>query len=314
MSESKESMMAQLAQLREMVFAYFDKCTLALGKIAEQNWSENNPNYYWSRIPDDLTIEADRLIENLVSIGQKIAVVCKNSILVDGADLGEIPVLMKRMRSVVRLRRYYYRGADVVHDEGSVLGFQPASQEEGGPVKPESAKGIYNASNNNLIRIFQFADEQVSFSAADVVGQVSQAHKYRPNSAFIMMWMDTAQPELEDVRDAVCDTFSRFGIRALRADDIEHEGIITQRILNEVKTSEFLFADLTGARPSVYYEVGFAHALGKRVILFRKEGTGLHFDLAGYNCPEYENLRDLKEKLTKRLESLTNEQARPGDA
>jgi hypothetical protein len=129
---------------------------------------------------------------------------------------------------------------------------------------------------------------------------------HRPDSAFIMMWMDATHPELEDVRDAVTETFREFGISAFRADDIEHEGVITQRIHDEIKTSEFLFADLTGNRPNVYYEVGYAHAAGKEVILFRKRGTTVSFDLAGYNCPEYENLRDLKQKLARHLEKKTN--------
>lgn len=120
------------------------------------------------------------------------------------------------------------------------------------------------------------------------------------------MWMDKSQRELIDVSDAVKETFARFDVKAVRADDIQHEDLITNRILSEIRTAEFCFAGLTGARPNVYYEVGYAHALPRRVILYRKAGTGLHFDLAGYNCPDYENLRDLKEQLTQRLRALTN--------
>ena len=75
--------------------------------------------------------------------------------------------------------------------------------------------------------------------------------------------------------------------------------------MNQIAQSEFLFADLSGERPNVYYEVGYAHALGKRPILCRRADTGLHFDLAVHNVPEYENVTQLRAFLRQRLEAIT---------
>ncbi|HEX7424825.1 MAG TPA: hypothetical protein VF311_13205 [Terriglobales bacterium] len=54
------------------------------------------------------------------------------------------------------------------------------------------------------------------------------------------------------------------------------------------------------------YEIGHAHARSKRVVLYRKAGTKLHFDIAHRKCPEYDNITDLKQQLRKRMETLTN--------
>lgn len=131
-----------------------------------------------------------------------------------------------------------------------------------------------------------------------------------PNTAFILMWMDKARPELVDVHETVKEVFAEFGIRALRADEIQHQDRITDLILEQIARSEFLFADLSGERPNVYYEVGYAHALGKRPILYRRSGTPLHFDLSVHNVPDYANVTELRRMLRERLAAITGRAAR----
>lgn len=119
------------------------------------------------------------------------------------------------------------------------------------------------------------------------------------------MWMDPERPELEDVHVAIKEVCKSFGIDATRADDIQRNDLITEQVLEKIRTSEFVIADLTGERPNVYYEVGHAHAIGKRPILVRRKGSTLHFDLSVHNVREYKNTTELRELLSRRLEALT---------
>jgi nucleoside 2-deoxyribosyltransferase len=91
----------------------------------------------------------------------------------------------------------------------------------------------------------------------------------------------------------------------LCADEFQHQDSITGLVLEQIARSDFLFADLSGERPNVCYEVGYAHALGKQLILYRRSGVPLHSDLSVHNVPEYANVTELRRMLRDRLAAIT---------
>jgi nucleoside 2-deoxyribosyltransferase len=53
-------------------------------------------------------------------------------------------------------------------------------------------------------------------------------------------------------------TLGEIGVSVRRVDRIEHNDDIDDRIILEIKQADFVIADLTYARPSVYFEAGYA--------------------------------------------------------
>jgi len=131
------------------------------------------------------------------------------------------------------------------------------------------------------------------------------------DTVFIVMSMDPQDDGLADVHQTIREVCGEFDLHASRIDDIEHSDRITDRVLQQIETSEFIVADLSGERPNVYYEIGYAHAIGKRPILVRRSGTRLHFDLAVHNAPEYRNITALRDILRRRFEAILGRSGRP---
>jgi len=86
-----------------------------------------------------------------------------------------------------------------------------------------------------------------------------------------------------------------------RADEIASTGPVNEVITKAIVRSNLIVADLTGERPNSYYETGFAHALGKPVILLAQTGTTRHFDITGYQWHYWNSYEDLKPKFDKVL-------------
>ena len=295
----------------QRIFTYFDKVNVETPYLENRYMPHDFDinEWYSETIQEQDQREAEILSQNISRVVKNLTSAAKGSPLVDDADIRDMRMCIKQIRSALFFREYRFWDTDVIHDEGTVLGVSPATQSDNTPIDNARALKIVCSSHKKILKIVDLISPiESSFSSVTINREMQGVSKFRPNTAFIMMQIDRNQPDLDDVRDGIKDTFFSFGIKAVRADEIEHEDMITKRILDEIATSEFLIADLTGSRPSVYYEVGYAHAIGKRVILYRKEGTKLHFDLSVHNCPEYRNVGDLKEKLKIRLKSLTNKE------
>jgi nucleoside 2-deoxyribosyltransferase len=97
---------------------------------------------------------------------------------------------------------------------------------------------------------------------------------------------------------------NEFNLKSIRVDKLPNSGKITDQIIDMIATSKYILADLTGERPNTYYETGFAHALGKEVILTIHEGETIHFDLAGNRFIIWETESDLRNKLRDRFSNL----------
>ena len=72
------------------------------------------------------------------------------------------------------------------------------------------------------------------------------------------------------------------GAYAERIDEQIFKESILQRIYNQIAKADVIIADMTGRNPNVFYETGYAHALGKNVILLTQNADDIPFDLKHY--------------------------------
>lgn len=93
------------------------------------------------------------------------------------------------------------------------------------------------------------------------------------------------------------------GYEPLRVDRVHHNDQISDRIIVEIRRSRFLIADVTDQRQGVYFEAGFAMALGLPVIWSCREDDlkNVHFDTRQYNHIVWKEPADLRRQLHDRI-------------
>jgi len=122
-----------------------------------------------------------------------------------------------------------------------------------------------------------------------------------PRSVFTIM---SFKKEFRDVYASYREVCRRFEFEAERTDESTSLERIIPRVEAGLRRSAFVLADVSEWSPNVYYEVGFARALGKDVIMTARKGTQLPFDVGDVPTIFWEDQTDLRESLEKYLASL----------
>ena len=116
--------------------------------------------------------------------------------------------------------------------------------------------------------------------------------------AFIVMQFSSPYNEVySDVIRKLCE---ESGIDPVRADEIYGPGIIIKDVVDRIAKSQVVIADISPTNPNVYFEVGYALALGKPIVLLaqrRVPDAPLPFDLSAFRVLFYDDSIGGKLKL-----------------
>lgn len=129
----------------------------------------------------------------------------------------------------------------------------------------------------------------------------SEFHSTRPKP-FVLVLMPF-KPEFDDIyRFGIKGAAEDAGAYAERVDEQYFLEGILDRIYNQINKADVIVADMSGQNPNVFYEVGYAHALGKIVLLLTKSSDDIPFDLRHRPHIVYEgSIEKLRKSLTDRL-------------
>ena len=96
-------------------------------------------------------------------------------------------------------------------------------------------------------------------------------------------------PFNELYNEVIVPVCSELGLNAQRADEFRYPGVILQDIIGGLIQSTVVIAEISPENPNVFYELGYAHAIGKPTILLARKGTDLPFDVSGFRVIFYDD-------------------------
>ena len=118
--------------------------------------------------------------------------------------------------------------------------------------------------------------------------------------AFVLMPFDK---NFDDVyRLGIKEAANEVDIKAERLDEQIFDGNMLEKIYNEIDRADLIIADMSQRNPNVFYEVGYADAGKKLIILLTNNSEDIPFDLLHRPHIIYnKSISSLKDELLERL-------------
>jgi len=119
-----------------------------------------------------------------------------------------------------------------------------------------------------------------------------------PTDVFVIMSF-AEKGHLRDAYNTFCRVCEANGFKAFKVDQhFDSKQRIVPNIMGAIRKSAFIIADVSEPRPNVYYELGYAQALGKEIVTTAYEGTALPFDI--FDVPTH--FWDCQDTLERKLQ------------
>lgn len=96
---------------------------------------------------------------------------------------------------------------------------------------------------------------------------------------------------------AMRNAAASLGLGCFRSDDIRRSTAILDRVIEGIRSAAVVVADLTANRANCYYELGYADALKRPVVLIRHAYTEPAFDVSARSICTYDNTAHLEAQL-----------------
>lgn len=148
------------------------------------------------------------------------------------------------------------------------------------------------------------AEKQTEMERVSPPSKIASAGLQSNTKPHIFVAMPFSE-EMEDVYIfGIQGPVNSAGYLCERVDMAIFTGDILTRIKSRIETAALVVADLTGANPNVYLEVGYAWGKDRPTLLLAKKSDELKFDVRGQRCIVYKNIADLAKKLEADLAAL----------